>query len=199
MMEKQDDILLKVRSHRGVTAAAYRLYTTRFRQMMKAEWMHVLDTAIVTTAVGMLTVYGLYLFVPLAIVALLLEGVLWLMVTRWLTKRPLRSLLRPARRHWLRLLGVVIGWWIALLPFCLFVSLPLLVLIFAEWDSQNSALIGDPLGMPAYMPYLMAATWLITTVLQLCIRLLIVYVGYYAWGSAEARRREREQQKLSIQ
>ena len=199
MMEKQDDILLKVRSHRGVTAAAYRLYTARFRQMMKVEWMHVLDTAIVTTAVGMLTVYGLYLFVPLAIVALLLEGVLWLMVTRWLTKRPLRSLLRPVRRHWLRLLGVVIGWWIALLPFCLFVSLPLLVLIFAEWDSQNSALIGDPLGMPVYMPYLMAATWLITTVLQLCIRLLIVYVGYYAWGSAEARQREREQQKLSIQ
>jgi hypothetical protein len=45
----------------------------------------------------------------------------------------------------------------------------------------------------------MSAVLFITTLLYLSIHLFIVYAGYYAWGSAEARQREREKQKLNIQ
>ena len=129
----------------------------------------------------------------------MLELLLWLMVTRQVAQRPLRSIFRSIRRHWLLLTGIAIGGWIALLPVCLLVCLPFIILVFAQWESSTSTLFGDPSGMPSYMPYLMVASWFITTLLQLAVRLFIIYAGYYAWGSAEARKREREQQKLNIQ
>ena len=199
-MEKtSNDILIKERSYRRVTSAAFHLYARSFRNMLKAQWMYLAGTAIVWTAVGLLVMYDLYFLVPLAALAVILELAAWLMLARWLTKRPVRRLFRAARRHWLLLLGVVAGGVLALLPVCALVSLPLVVLLLAEWESQSSTLMGDPSGMPGYMPYLTAAVWLVSALLQICIRLLIVYVGYYAWGSAEARRRERERQKLNIQ
>ena len=85
------------------------------------------------------------------------------------------------------------------IPLCLLVSLPLIVLAFAQLESMHSAMLGDPSGMPSHMPFLMSAVLFITTLLLLSIRLFIVYAGYYAWGSAEARQREREKQKLNIQ
>ena len=198
MEYQQDDTLLKVRSSQGILASAFRLYTRSFGQMLKASWIHLLDTALVTTAAGMLVVYSLYLMVPLVAVAVALELVLWLMVTRWLTKRPLRKLFSYAKRHWLLLTGIVIGGWLALLPVCGVVSLPLIVLTLAEWESENSVMQGDTVSMPSYIPYLSAVVWFVTACLQILIRLLIVYMAYYAWGSAETRQREREQQKMTI-
>jgi len=191
MKEQHNDVWMKVRSFRSVVSAAYRLYTREWRKMLKAQWIHLLDTAIVTVAAGMLTVYGLYLFIPLVAVAIVLEIVLWLMEARRLTQRPIRSLFRPACRHWLTLLGVVTGGLLALVLPCAVVSMPLGILIMAEWQSQDSMMLGDPAGMPTYMPYLMAAVWFVTAVLQLVIRIFVVYAGYYAWGSAETKRRER--------
>ena len=189
MEKRPDDAIIKVRSARSVTAAAYRLYSSRLGQMLKAEWIYLLLTAAVWAAAGMLTVYGLYLFVPLVAVAVMLEGVLWLTTSRWLTSHPLGSLFRHARKHWLLLAGVAVGCLIALIPLCALAGLPLCILILAEWESQDSALLGDPSGMPAYMPYLMGCAWIITVCLQLCVRLFTVYAGYYAWGAAEARRK----------
>jgi len=196
---QSEDIVMKVRSGRSVTAASFRMYTSHFRKMLKAEWIHIIDTAAVTTAVGMLVVYGLYFFIPLAALAVVLELVLWLMTAHWLTKLPVRALFRPAKRHWLLLIGVIIAGGLLLLPACAVVSLPLCVLIMAEWQSQSSAMLGDAQGMPTYIPYLMGVVWFITVCLQLLIRLLIVYLCYFAWGSAETKQREREQQKLNIQ
>jgi len=199
MERQQDDTLFKVRSLRGIVKAAARLYTRRFVPMIKAQWPYITATAVICTAVCMMTVYSLYLLVPLAAVGVLTEVVLWLMTARWLTERPLRSLWRSARRHWLLLVSVVVAGEVAMVLPCLLVSLPQAVLILAEWESQSSIELGDPANMPAWMPYLMAATGFVTTALQVCLRLYIVYVGYYAWGSAETRRRERERQKLNMQ
>ena len=199
MENHQDDILVKSRSYRGVIAAAYRQYTRQFVSMFKAVWIHILDTAVVTAAVGMLTAYGLYFLVPLAVLAVILEIVLWLMTARWLTKLSIRQLLRLGNRHWLLLIGIALAGIIALLPLCALFSLPLLVLVLAEWESQSSILMGDAQSMPSYMTWLSAAVWVLVAMLQLTARLFIIYVGYYACGSAEARHRERQEQRLNLQ
>jgi hypothetical protein len=166
--------------------------------MLKALWIPLLCTSIVYTAVAWLVVYDLYLFIPLAVLAVILEVALWLMLARWLAKRPLRPLLKIAGRHWLLLLGVLLGGIIVLSPLCAFVSLPAIILILAEWESQEAIAIGDPITIPATIPYMVAVTCFISIFLELCIRLFIVYVAYYACGSAETKKREREEQIRSL-
>lgn len=198
MENRQEDTLMKVRSFRSILAAAFRLYTSKFFAMLKSQWLHLLDTSIVTAAVAMLIVYDLYFFLPLAAVAILLEIFLWLMTARWLTQRPLRSLLRIAKRHWLLLIGVVLLGVLILSPLYAFVALPAAILSLAQWESEQALLMGDAQTIPSYVFYLAAATWLITAFLQLCIRLYVVYVAYYACGSSETRQREREEQVRSL-
>ena len=175
-MEKQLDMtLLKARSYRSVLAVAYEYYTNTFRRMLKANWPYILVSALI---------------IP--------EVLLWFMVARWLTQRSFSSLFRSARKHWLLLVGVVIVGLIAVTPLCLLISLPLLILMTAYWESYTCMMMGDPQGMPNYMPWLVGIVWFVTICVSACIRLLVVYVAYYAWGAAESRRRDRLQQKLNI-
>jgi hypothetical protein len=59
--------------------------------------------------------------------------------------------------------------------------------------------MGDPFGMPSYIDYLAEGTWLLAAFLQIFIIISLLFVGYYAYGSAETQKKEREQQKLNIQ
>ena len=198
MERQQEEILLKVRSSRGILAAGFHLYVDRFISMLKAQWMTMLITTAVYAAVIMLTVYDLYFFVPLAVVAVLLEIVLWLMTAHWLTRRPIKQLIRAACRHWFRLLLVVVTGIVLLLPFCLLAALPAIVLALAEWNSQDGILMGDAPTMPSYVIYLSALAWSFAAFIGLCLRLLIIYIAYFSWGSAEARQRERNQQLSTL-
>lgn len=175
MEKQQETTLLKARSYRSVLAVAYDYYTETFRPMLKANWPYILASALI---------------IP--------ELLLWLMVARWLTHRPVSSLFRSAKKHWLLLIGVVIGGLIATTPLCLLVSLPLIILMAAYWESYSCMMMGDPQGMPTYMPWLVGIIWVVTACITACIRLFVVYVAYFAWGSAETRRRDRIQQKLNI-
>ena len=96
------------------------------------------------------------------------------------------------------LIGITLLGLIVLLPAEAFVALPALVLTLAEWQSKQGVMMGDPQTMPTYMPYATAAVWLLITTLLLCLRLFIVFTAYYAWGSAEAKHLERQQQKSLI-
>ena len=129
----------------------------------------------------------------------ILEIVTWLLTGRWLAKRTFRKMAGAAKRHWLALTGTTLAVFLTLLPLCVLISMPLIVLILAQWESQSSTLMGDPIGMPSYMPYLIGVVWFLTMFIQICIRLFIVFACYYTYGSAETRRKERTQQKLSIQ
>lgn len=194
-MEKQpQDTMIKVRSIRSIIAAAIRLYAKRFWQMLKASWLFISLTVFTTTLVAMFVVYDLYLFMPLAALAVVTELLLWWKVGGWLGERPMRSMWRPAMRHGLLLAVVVVCGLLALLIPCALVALPAIVLTLAEWESQNAVLLGDPQTMPQYAVYLTAGVWAITNLLHVCLRLIIVYIAYFAWGSAEAKRTEREHQ-----
>jgi hypothetical protein len=196
-MERQYDLtLLKVRSSRSVLSVAIQYYTQSFRQMLKATWIPAVATALVSTATGVLLNMELYFLAPLAVLAVLLELLTWFFTARWLAKRPMGKLFRPALRHWGVLLCVIVCGIIGMIPVCGIIGIPLLILVLAQIDSQTGAMIGDPSGMPSYISWLTAIVWFIVVLLQVIIRLFIIFVGYYAWGSAEAR--QREKQKLNI-
>ena len=190
---------MKVRSYRGILAVSFRNYTCLFRKMITAEWLPITLAAAVCTAAGMLVLYRLFFFVPLVALAVILEIVTWVLTGRWLAKRTFRKMAGAAKRHWLALTGTTLAVFLTLLPLCVLISMPLIVLILAQWESQSSTLMGDPIGMPSYMPYLIGVVWFLTMFIQICIRLFIVFACYYTYGSAETRRKERTQQKLSIQ
>ena len=59
--------------------------------------------------------------------------------------------------------------------------------------------MGDPFGMPTYFDCLAAGTWFLAAFLQAYILMSLLFVGYYAYGSSETQKKEREQQKLNIQ
>ena len=192
MEKQQDNNPLKVRSYRGITTAALQLYSHSLIGILKSQWPWLLLTAAFSTAVGMMTIYMRYFFVPAAILALVANGWLWLMTTRWLTRNTLLNTIRKTGRHWLLAVWVVIAVFIVLIPFSALASLPLTVLALAQWEATNSTLLGDPDGMPQHMPYMFGTVWFLTSILQQLLHLTTVFVGYYAWGSVEARKRERQ-------
>lgn len=198
MDHQHEETPLKVRSYRSVIAAAFQLYNHSILQMLKSVWPWILLTAVLSTATGLLTIIERYLFIPLPILTVLSEMFLWVMATRWLTKKSLKDIMRKTSRHWLLMLWVVIATLLVLLPLVELVGLPLTILALAQWEATNSFLIGDTEGIPHNMPYFLAAVWCVITVLQLIIRLFVVYIGYYAWGSAEVKKRDREQQRLNL-
>ncbi len=190
-MENQtEDVVLKVRSYRRILAAALHLYKSKFMAMLKSQWLWLLITTILYTGVIMLTVYDAYFFIPAAIVAVLFEMVLWLMTTRWLSQRSVKNALRLVGHHWILLFFVAIGCLIILLPLSAIINLPAIILGLAEWNSEISVEMGDKLTMPKYVFYLALASWIITIALGATLRMLTVFVGYYAWGSAEAKKRK---------
>ena len=122
---------------------------------------------------------------------------------RWFAKptflRPFRSMLKAAGRHWLLTLGILLVALVVLVPICLFACLPAIILTVAAVQAHIGTLMGDPFGMPTYIEYLAAGTWFLAAFLQVYILMSLLFVGYYAYGSAETQKKEREEQKLNIQ
>jgi hypothetical protein len=79
------------------------------------------------------------------------------------------------------------------------VMLPAHILFLANYRAQMGVLIGDPLGMPAYMLPMTFITFVLCSFLYFYICLPILLNGYYAYGAIEAKELEHEQQKLNIQ
>jgi hypothetical protein len=122
---------------------------------------------------------------------------------RWFAKpvfwRPFRSMLKAAGRHWLLTLGVLLVELVVVVPICLFVCLPVIILTIAAIQAHIGTLMGDPFAMPSYIEWLVAGTWFLAAFLQVHILMSLLFVGYYAYGSSETQKKEREQQKLNIQ
>lgn len=105
---------------------------------------------------------------------------------------------KAASRHWLLSLGILLIGLLVITPICLFVCLPAIILMVASVQAHIGTLMGDPLGMPSYLSWMAGGTWLLAAFLQIYITLSLLFIGYYAYGSAETQKKEREQQKLNI-
>lgn len=224
MENQQEYALMKARGYRGVIATGLRLYATSFRKVFKATWLYTLLFSLVAAAIGVLLTtqllpVGLQMAAlpqykwllaqehwPLIIAVILLFVIdcgLLVFIYRATGRRlnlfrSLRTALKAALRHWLLTLGIVIAGGVVMLFVCLLCSLPVIILTTASLQAQMGTLIGDPLGMPSYLAVLAGGTWLLTAFLQVYILLSLLFVGYYAYGSAETQQQEREQQKLNI-
>ena len=106
-------------------------------------------------------------------------------------RKPFRSMLKAAGRHWLLTLGILLVGFMVLTPICLFACLPAIILTVAAIQAH--------IGTLSYIDYLAEGTWLLAAFLQIFIIISLLFVGYYAYGSAETQKKEREQQKLNIQ
>jgi len=126
-----------------------------------------------------------------------------LIPAKWFSRpcrlQSLSSLFKASARHWLLSLCILLIGFLVITPICLFVCLPAIILMVASVQAQIGTLMGDPLGMPSYLSWMAGGTWLLAAFLQIYITLSLLFIGYYAYGSAETQKKEREQQKLSIQ
>ena len=96
-------------------------------------------------------------------------------------------------RHLGSLLAVVIVTLLVVNIVALLLSLPMQILYMANIQAQTGVLMGDPLGMPAYMPKLTAAVFILASFLQAYVVAAAAFPLYYAYGSIEANEDERKQ------
>ena len=102
-------------------------------------------------------------------------------------------------RHLGSLLAVVIVTLLVMSIVALLLSLPMQILYLANIQAQTGVLMGDPLGMPAYMPKLTAAVFTLASFLQAYVLMAAAFPLYYAYGSIEADEEERSKAQKNIQ
>ena len=96
-------------------------------------------------------------------------------------------------RHLGSLLAVVIVTLLVVNIVAVLLSLPMQILYMANIQAQTGVLMGDPLGMPAYMPKLTAAVFILASFLQAYVVMASAFPLYYAYGSIEVNEDERRQ------
>ena len=85
--------------------------------------------------------------------------------------------------------------WYVLLKY---IMVPAHILFLANYRAQMGVLIGDPLGMPSYMLPMTFITFVLCSFLYFYVCLPMLFNGYFAYGTIEAKELEHEQQKLNI-
>lgn len=75
----------------------------------------------------------------------------------------------------------------------LVVMLPASILSYANQQAHQGLLIGDPLGMPSYMPALTFATFALCSFIQFYVSQVTLVHNYYIYGSIETKEAERKQ------
>lgn len=214
---------MKARSYRSVVTTGLRFYTSSFRKTFKATWPYTISFAVLAALVGVLLTtrllpVGLQMMalpeykwliaqehVPLILTVLLLaiaELGLFAFICRAAGRKlsmfhTLRGVMKAAFRHWLLSLVVILVSMLVFLPVCLLLGLPVIILTTASIQAHIGTLMGDPLGLPSTTAWLAGCTWLLTAFLLTYILISILFVGYYAYGSAETQ--QHEKQKLNIQ
>jgi hypothetical protein len=74
----------------------------------------------------------------------------------------------------------------------LFTSLPSIIMMAANWESQMGVMNGDPLGMPSYVMWLSIGAFLLAGFLQAYIWLTTICPMYLAKTSIVLQEQERK-------
>ena len=198
-MEKEEkDILKKIRSSRACISDGYQLFTGNFRKLFRMTWPVALGFAVISAIASALPVL---LSPTLVWPALALEA-LAVIVYLYLSNRILhkRSFLEKTEKAsaagWMRhlgmvlLVGIVCLFIVAILT--LFTSLPSIIMMAANWESQMDVMNGDPLGMPSYVIWLSIGAFLLAGFLQVYIWLTTICPMYLAKTSIVLQEQERK-------
>lgn len=191
---------MKSRSGRACIREGYRFYTRHFRRIFRHTWPLALCFAILSAAAAALPVLvsPTLLFPALGLQAVAVILLLVVAYKRLVRKQLFERVARDKKRPfaWLRHLGMVILVWL----FCLIVvlslfvitSLPMLIVMIANWVNQAGMLACDPDGMPDYMWWLTLIVFLIAGFIQAYVWLTILGPVYLMRGSIAQQEKERE-------
>ena len=125
--------------------------------------------------------------------------ILWLVAANWrLKKRQLLKPLRPlAFSSWFRHLGKVFIVTIVCITIVailtLLTSLPTIILMAANWQSQIGMLFGDPSGMPNHVRWLSLGVFVIAGFIQAYVWLTMIIPFYLMKGTMGIQDKEKEE------
>ena len=110
--------------------------------------------------------------------------------------RSFRKTLCADYKGGLRFLGslfaIVVVDLILILVVDLLICLPAKILLMANLSAQSGLLLGDPLGMPSFMPALTVATFMLCGFFQFYATLPALLHAYYAYGAVVTQEQERK-------
>ena len=141
---------------------------------------------------------GLGLVALLCLFFLILAVPLSYPLMRYLTTRDARFLkilshdYRVGFRQWGLLFTVAIITIILSVAFLALTTLPANILLLANFKALTGVLMGDPLGMPAYITKLTFLVFTLASFIQAYVIPSIFFPAYYAAGSIEAQEKERQ-------
>ena len=197
MEAEKKEIEIKLRSSQACIREGYQLYTGNFRKIFRATWWAAIGFALLTAVAQALPV----LISPTLLVPALVLGVVavvaWFVAAKWRLRK--RQVLKPIAlrggiwmRHFgkLTLVSLVCLFIVAILT--LLTSLPAVILITANWQSQIGMLNGDASGMPDNVKWLSLGAFAIAGFIQAYVWLTMVLPLYLAKISISVQDKEKE-------
>ena len=207
MNEEKESILKKSRSGRACIREGYQFFTSHFKRIFRHTWVAALCFAVVSAAAASLPVFvapnmlwPALLLEMIAVILLLVISYRRLVRKQLFERLPKGSIPRWA---WLHHLGMETLVWL----FCLLVvlllsiitTLPMLIVMAANWLNNVGILTGDPDGMPSYMTWLTIIVFLIAGFIQAYVWLTILGPVYLMRGSISQQEKERAEMKSKIE
>jgi len=198
--DKENDYSpLKLRSSRACIRDGYRFYAAGFRQIFKNTWLIACCFALLSATASALPV----LFSPALLLPSLALAVLAVILLLWAGNRRLkkRNILvlneKVKFKYWMRHLGKLIIVTIV----CLFIvamlslltSLPTVIIMAANWQSQMGVLSGDPSGMPEYVLWLSVVAFIIAGFIQAYVWMTTLGPAYFLRGSIIQHEKEKKE------
>ena len=198
-MEKDsENILLKSRSSRACIRDGYHFYFSNFKRIFRSTWLIAIVFAVLTAVASAMPVL---LSIELTLPGMLLNtvAVLLLLALGWrrLRKRKiLEATEQIPMKTWLRRTGLVLI--VAIV--CLFTvsilimltSLPMIIMIAANWQDQIGVLSGDPSGMPENVKWLTLVVFLISGFMQAYVWLSVIGPLYMMRGAIIQYEKDRQ-------
>ena len=198
-MEKDsENILLKSRSSRACIRDGYHFYFSNFKRIFRATWLIAIVFAVLTAAVSAMPVL---LSIELTLTGLLLNTIVVLLLLAFGWRRLLKQKLLEATEHiplktWLRRTGLVlivaIVCLFAVSILILLTSLPMIIMMAANWQDQIGVLSGDPSGMPENVKWLTLVVFLISGFMQAYVWLSVIGPLYMMRGAIIQYEKDRQ-------
>ena len=96
-------------------------------------------------------------------------------------------------RHWGFMFMAMLPAVLCVLLIALFLSIPMLIVITANSYSVFGVnFIGDPTGLPSYFPVIEGSVFALTFFIWAYLNVFVIFVGYFLYGSIEARKKEKK-------
>ena len=198
MEKNNDNTLLKIRSSQACIRDGYQLYAARFRRIFRHTWLPTTLFAVITALCSALPVLvSPALVLPAMALETVAVIVLLIVCGKLLHKcKILEKTDRVQAGTWMRHLGLVILVGIICLliisVLTVFTSLPTIIMMAANWESQMGVIGGDPAGMPEYVRWLSVGAFLIAGFLQAYVWMSAIIPCYFVKVSVNLQEKERQ-------